>query len=421
MKLVSTALGAALIFLTATVSLEAMPRTPEKLRALLADSYGGDPVAYVNAKPNHFREMGNKGRTDLVQVLMDAGLVLSVIDSKPREAFIFDTIMKSRAETLAAALDPDSITLSEDRGKGENTWTPLWRAIYKNNYDVTLLILQNGPSRTFNHRNYLQLTREEHLVLAASWAIKRGKNRALQAFSDAGYGHIVEVARNKAAVDYIDARAGIKSKGDGGSMLGAVAGVVGGMALGGDLGSMIALEGGLAALDQSSGNASEGSGQAGGPLQLATNRAHLGLQLQTVLEPRRGMLVAKVVPDHPGDLAGIQQGDVIVAIAGQPVAYQGSLWVSTEIAAKQEAYVVDYFRGDERLQATLSQFQQTKPEVEKSPSSGSRDAPTTEAAKSRSSSMIEQLERIADLRDRGVLSDDEFDALKAEILAGEGD
>ncbi len=420
MKLVSTVFWAIFVLFLSTASVQAMPRTPEKLKALLAEEYGGDPVAYVNQKPNHFKEMGSKGRTDLVQVLMDEGLVLSVIDSKPREEFLFSTIMKSRVETLAAAIDPDSITLSENRGYGEQTWTPLWRAIYKNNYDVTLVILQNGPSRVYNHKNYLHLTREEQLLLAADWAIDRGKNKALRAFPDAGYGHILAAAQNDAAVNYVKARAGLDSRGGGGSMLGAVAGVVGGAAMGGDFGTMLAIEGGLEALDQSSGN---GSGAAGGngPLKLATNRANLGLQVKTVLEPRRGMVVEKIMPDQPADLGGIQEGDVIVAIAGQPVAHNGSLLVATEKAAKQKEYNVDYYRGGERLVATLSQFEETKPKAEKSTSPGSEDATATKTAKSGSTSMIEQLERIADLRDRGVLTDEEFEAMKAKILADEGD
>src|SRR3546814_1249339 len=59
-----------------------------------------------------------------------------------------------------------------------------------------------------------------------------------------------------------------------------------------------------------------------------TRRGWLGVQIQSVtdemvdalgLKQARGALVAKVIPGGPAEKAGIESGDVIVAIDGKPV------------------------------------------------------------------------------------------------------
>lgn len=400
MKTAAFALPVAFVLLLISNAAQAMPKDPAALESLINTEYGGDPVAYVHDNPKHFERMGCRGRADLLTVLMDAGLKLYNVDEAPRANFLYCAIMKERAEALTVVLDPDSLYLWEKAGYGSNGWTPLWRAIARDNHEITLLFLKNGAGIMFNRTSYLHLTREEHFVLAADWALKSRKPNAVQAFSDAGYGHIVEAARNESNVDYIKNRAGKGGRGNGSGLLGVV-GLAAGVAIGGDVGTIIAATtGGLGGGDSDDEEAPTGSG----PLPLATNRADLGLALSPTDAPYRGLKVLGVGVDGPGATAGVLEEDVITRIAGVPVATPSSYYVATEKAAKTETFDVDYYRGEALATTTFGL-----------PKPASTSAQTDETDP-KSTSVLDELERLADLRDRGVLTDEEFEALKAEIL-----
>jgi S1-C subfamily serine protease len=105
------------------------------------------------------------------------------------------------------------------------------------------------------------------------------------------------------------------------------------------------------------------------------SRGYLGIQLASSLEPAdalrlgldraRGALVEIVYPDTPGAAAGLQPGDVIVELDGQPVRNENHLinWISSLPAGKNvtltvvrdkkrltlSAAVGDWSRGQDRL------------------------------------------------------------------------
>ena len=339
------------------------------------------------------------------QVLKDAGLRLYRVDERPRTGLMSCAVGKSRDEALAVLLDPDSLYSWEKAGYGSNLSSPLWYVINGNNYELTLLLLKNGAGISFNNKSFLHLTREEHLLLLAERALKKRKTEALRAFPDAGFGPIVEAARNENNVAYVRNRAGLSTGGGGSGLLG-VAGLVAGVALGGDVGTVVAVASGLA---DGSGDGEEGQAPVGsGPLALPTNRAELGLALAMTTAPHRGLKVTKVVGGGPGEAAGMLTDDVVVRIAGVPVATPASFFVAGEKAAKTPTFPVEYYRDGAFATTTFA-----PPAPSSSPS-----ASTSSAGKKspESISVLEALERLANLRDRGVITGEEFQTLKAEML-----
>ncbi|MFC3674381.1 DegQ family serine endoprotease [Ferrovibrio xuzhouensis] len=99
-----------------------------------------------------------------------------------------------------------------------------------------------------------------------------------------------------------------------------------------------------------------------------TRRGWLGVQIQSVtdemvdalgLKQARGALVAKVIPGGPAEKAGIESGDVIVAIDGKPVDTTNALTRAVAESAVGRTISVDLIRkGKTRsVKATLGELE----------------------------------------------------------------
>ena len=86
-------------------------------------------------------------------------------------------------------------------------------------------------------------------------------------------------------------------------------------------------------------------------LGVAVAPPHVARRLRAAvgLEPRDGLLIRAVDPDSAADRAGLRQGDLIVAVAGRPVAGPDDLHESLEAAGPAGAVDVVVVRGSEEL------------------------------------------------------------------------
>lgn len=156
------------------------------------------------------------------------------------------------------------------------------------------------------------------------------------------------------------------------------------------------------------------------------NHALLGLRLEPVEQPRRGYVVRELVPGGLGDQAQLALEDVITRIAGERVREPQDLLPALEEAAEERSFTVEFYRGSERRSVTFetvfrdpipgAPLGNLSPRVsEGEPQSIELDEPGTTSV----TDSIAELERLADLRDRGVLSEAEFTQMKARILAND--
>jgi len=403
------------LMLVAQTAHAAMPKSPEALRTLLDTQYNGDANAYAEQKQKDFRKMACKGRGDLIQALLDAGLDLVALSDKARYQVVSCSFERTQMEVVKLVLTPDTLSAFETYRYGEKYLsTLLGVAVYYDDYARTLVLLKNGVHAYLNDSAAGILTREEHLLLAAHEALKKRKGQSVRAFEEAGFGHIIAAARNRNNVEYVRQR--IKSgsgKSGGGGLLRGIATIAAGTALGGTEGAVLSVLGAGDALDGADGSTSQP--QRGGPLALATKRAPLDMALTAVAVPQRGLQVQKVLDNGVGALAGIQQGDVILRIAEIPVASRGSLYVATRKAFDAPEFDVEYLRAGKTFKTT---FRPKEAMVSAATSKQTENAAVAAPTTSNMDTMLEDLERLGNLRDRGVLTDAEFQSMKEKILSG---
>lgn len=386
-----------------------MPDNPAELRATIHAEHAGDANAYVAANESDFRRMGCKGRGDLLQVLLNEGLALEDVPFQTHSKAALCAFMKKDMSAVSVLMTPDFITAYELSRAGEaSAATLLWSALYSDDYDMVRYLLEHGV-HTFNYHRYWEpLTREEHLLLAAESAVKHSKEDAMRAFGDSGFGHILAAARNEDKVTYVTYRLkGGKAEGGGGGLLRSLVGGLAGAALGGTTGAAIGLL-------EGSGSDSAGGKTVlpdSGPLPLDSGRADPGLVLKTVSAPQRGMLVAEVLAGGAGEAAGLRVNDLVIRIAGEPVALRGSFYVATAKAAMTPEYEVEFLREGELSSVTFGQHGPSAPEESALPIA-------EPASQSVNDDTLGRLEKLGDLRDRGVISAEEFEAMKVKIIGG---
>lgn len=406
-KLSLLAASASLLFATGA---QAMPDDVAEMRQIIATEFGGDVKAYVEEESKDFRKMGCEGRLDLLQALLDDGLVLNDLSYRTHMGATSCAMRKEEPAAFKLLLTPDRMTEWEMAYFDENVMSPLQYAIYENEYGLVRTMLENGVHQAFNDDDYAVLTREEQLLLVANWANDAGKEHALRAFRDAGFEHILAAAQNKANVQFIRTRLG-KGGGGGGGLFRTIAGGVAGAYLGGSTGAALGiLEAGTSGADE------KVEIDPTKPLPIPTNRAELGIMFQHVDVPRRGLEIQGIAEGKAASFTDLVKGDIIVAIGGMPVATRGSLYVATERLVDAEQFEVEYLRDGE-IGTTIFGLPQPQPEIAEA-SALPVESQSVSAASGEDSTLAE-LERLADLRDRGVLTEEEFTEMKARILASD--
>jgi serine protease Do len=110
-------------------------------------------------------------------------------------------------------------------------------------------------------------------------------------------------------------------------------------------------------------------------------RGYLGVSIQEVtpalakvfgLPSAEGALVGDVSPDTPGAKAGLQKGDVIVNLNGQPVSDAQELRLRVSQLAPGEVVKLDVYRGGQKRQftVTLAEFPEKEAAAAQTPDSG---------------------------------------------------
>ncbi len=103
-------------------------------------------------------------------------------------------------------------------------------------------------------------------------------------------------------------------------------------------------------------------------------RPHLGVIIEDWLEygeeqPERGVLIRDIAPDSAVDRAGLQRGDIIVAINGEEIYYLALLFDVLFSYYPGDTVTVEYYREGERLEAlvTLGERPESMPIIQEVP------------------------------------------------------
>ncbi len=103
-------------------------------------------------------------------------------------------------------------------------------------------------------------------------------------------------------------------------------------------------------------------------------RPHLGVIIEDWLEygeeqPERGVLIRDIAPDSAVDRAGLQRGDIIVAINGEEIYYLALLFDVLFAYYPGDTVTVEFYREGERLQAavTLGERPESLPIIQEVP------------------------------------------------------
>jgi hypothetical protein len=405
---------AATAALALTTPAYALPDDSAEMRQMIATEFGGDPHAYVEEERGDFRAMGCRNRADLIQALLDDGLVLDKLSYRAHFWAFYCAWDQGEVEAMWLLTTPDLIAAFQDEQLRKRNLNLLNQGIYWDSYERVRVLLENGLHYFRNDERYLHLTREEHLLLAAYEAVDDRKEDAIRAFQDAGFGSLIEAARNEQNVEYVRARAGLG--GGGGGLFRGLATMAAGRAIGGTQGAILET---MAKRSLNSDGSEDNQAVAGGPLPLPTGRAELGAQLDLTRQPQGGLRIAAVAVDGPAQAAGLMAGDVITRIAGVPVNSRGSFYVATKKAVDLDTFEIAFRRDGAEQSLQFDPSARVATASDDGQATAREVAPSAQSAASDTEAKLAELERLGDLRDRGILSEEEFEAMKARILGAD--
>lgn len=393
-----------------------MPDDVTSLRQVIASQYGGNAQTYAEVEHKTFREMGCDGKIELLRALVEGGLDMATLSPPVHSGAFRCSIEKKQTEATLLLMTPGIITWWEDRCAGVyGCWMPLRLAIQQDDYRTVRRMLESGVHYFWEHKDYLPLTREENLVLAAETARKDAKDESQRAFVDAGFGHLLAASQDKAKLSYIKQRLkaakGKRGNGGGGMLMGLLGGAVG-FASGGATAAGTALAGSYALLDSGLSEDERTTTPNLKPLPLETGRRSLGFSYLPSVGDTPGVKVENVLEDTLSARAGLMQGDIVTHIDGVATTSRAEIYVATHRVLDKEMFVVRYVRAGKAQEASFGSSTASVAQI------GAEVAPAVEAGSpaSGSAQVLAELERLAELRDRDLLSEEEFQALKARIL-----
>ena len=70
------------------------------------------------------------------------------------------------------------------------------------------------------------------------------------------------------------------------------------------------------------------------------------------LPVQEGAIIRRVIQDSPADVAGLQEGDIIAALDGTPVASMDEVMLEIRKREVGDTITVTYFRGEEEIETT---------------------------------------------------------------------
>lgn len=158
---------------------------------------------------------------------------------------------------------------------------------------------------------------------------------------------------------------------------------------------------------------------AGGKLPQGTtfpNHAVMGFDADDrVVDGYLAMTITKIETGSAAERAGLQTGDVVTRIAGKRFKNFDDYLDATAKAASKPTYEVEYQRSGQARKVTLDRaFRPTVTEqVVATPVAPAAPVMSANA----NLSVADELEKLAALRDKGILSADEFEAQKKKLLS----
>lgn len=147
------------------------------------------------------------------------------------------------------------------------------------------------------------------------------------------------------------------------------------------------------------------------------NHAAMDVDYEFVGQPEKGMLITKIYPDGAFANAGMLVGDIVTRIARERIKNNNDVSDGLHKAIRRETFEVQFLRDAIEMKALVPRVFRTaagplpEPKVEKS-----QNEPPAMMVLQKEFSVAEELERLADLRDRGILTDEEFEEQKRKVL-----
>lgn len=165
-------------------------------------------------------------------------------------------------------------------------------------------------------------------------------------------------------------------------------------------------------------------GSAGGSLPIGTTfpyHVYTGVKGIWISSGKtKGYRITEIAEGSPAQMADLRRGDVILKIAGKKTGSDEQWWDAAEKAAKSPQYEVEFLRDGAVSKVELkSAFRPSVQSYDFPRRTNSEPLPSGQASSrdSKSRPVADELAKLADLRDRGVLSEDEFQAEKKKLLS----
>ncbi|WP_439486900.1 SHOCT domain-containing protein [Blastomonas fulva] len=127
------------------------------------------------------------------------------------------------------------------------------------------------------------------------------------------------------------------------------------------------------------------------------------------------MTITRIEPDSAAEGAGLQAGDVVTKIAGKRFKNSEGYLDATAKAASKPTYEIEYQRAGQARKSTLDRALRPAVTEQVVAIPGVPAAPVTSG--NANLSVADELEKLAALRDKGILSGDEFEAQKKKLLS----
>lgn len=129
----------------------------------------------------------------------------------------------------------------------------------------------------------------------------------------------------------------------------------------------------------------------------------------------KGMEVSKVYEGGAFERAGLKEGDLVKRIAGKKIKNTNDILNGLNKATKSDTFTVQYYRQSKKYEANVPViYRETASPLPEPKQRESEQITSTIVQKE--TSIADELERLAELKEKGILSEEEFSAAKQKIL-----
>jgi membrane-associated protease RseP (regulator of RpoE activity) len=147
------------------------------------------------------------------------------------------------------------------------------------------------------------------------------------------------------------------------------------------------------------------------------NHAAIETDYEFVEQPRDGMLLTGVREGGPFARAGLQDGDIVTRIARERIKDNNDVSDGLHKAIRSDAFEVEFYRGSEKTEVMVPlEFRSTTGPLPERAAIDDAPMPSSTTIVQNEFSVAEELARFAELRDQGILTEEEFQAQKERLL-----